>query len=57
VLRNELGCLVQTRVISSQAWVPQPRERAFLVGFPEHTAFGLSALKVPKTTQSAIEAV
>jgi DNA (cytosine-5)-methyltransferase 1 len=57
VLRNERGCLVQTRVISSQAWVPQPRERAFLVGFPEHTAFDLSALKVPKTTRADIEAI
>lgn len=47
VLRNELGYHVQTRVISSEPWVPQKRERIFIVGFREPTAFDLAALTVP----------
>lgn len=47
VLRNELGYHVQHRVISSEPWVPQRRERIFIVGFREPTAFDLSALRVP----------
>ena len=47
VLRNELGYHVQTRVISSEPWVPQKRERIFIVGFREKTAFDLKGLKLP----------
>lgn len=47
VLRNELGYHVQHRVISSEPWVPQKRERIFIVGFREPTAFDFGALRVP----------
>ena len=47
VLTNELGYHVQTRVISSEHWVPQRRERIFIVGFREPTDFDLKALKLP----------
>jgi DNA (cytosine-5)-methyltransferase 1 len=47
VLTNELGYHVQHRVIGSQSWVPQKRERIFIVGFREPTKFDLNALKVP----------
>ena len=47
VLRNDLGYHVQTRVISSEPWVPQKRERIFIVGFREKTAFDLQAMKLP----------
>jgi DNA (cytosine-5)-methyltransferase 1 len=47
VLQNELKYHVQTRVISSQPWVPQKRERIFIVGFREPTAFDLRALQLP----------
>jgi DNA (cytosine-5)-methyltransferase 1 len=47
VLRNELGYHVQARVISSEAWVPQRRERIFIVGFREKTDFDLHALQLP----------
>lgn len=49
VLTNELGYHVQTRVISSEHWVPQRRERIFIVGFREPTAFDLRSLKLPET--------
>ena len=50
VLRNELGYHVQHRVISSEPWVPQKRERIFIVGFREPTAFDFSALELPDAT-------
>jgi DNA (cytosine-5)-methyltransferase 1 len=50
VLSNELGYHVQTRVISSEYWVPQKRERIFIVGFRDQTAFDLKALELPKSS-------
>ena len=47
VLRNELGYDVKYRVISSEPWVPQKRERVFIVGFREPGAFSFDSLKVP----------
>lgn len=47
VLENELGYKVQARVISSEPWVPQKRERVFIVGFREDTDFDLDALELP----------
>lgn len=47
VLKNELGYHVQHRVISSEPWVPQKRERVFIVGFRDPTDFDLGALAVP----------
>ena len=38
---------MQTRVISSEPWVPQRRERVFIVGFREDTDFDLDALELP----------
>lgn len=48
VLEKELGYHVQTRVISSEHWVPQKRERIFIVGFREPTSFDLDGLKLPE---------
>jgi DNA (cytosine-5)-methyltransferase 1 len=47
VLKNELGYHVQSRVISSAPWVPQKRERVFIVGFREPTSFDLQDLELP----------
>ncbi|MBX9708393.1 MAG: DNA (cytosine-5-)-methyltransferase [Caulobacteraceae bacterium] len=47
VLRNELKYDVTARIISSEAWVPQRRERIFIVGFREPTGFDLNALELP----------
>lgn len=49
VLKQELGYHVQTRVISSEYWVPQKRERIFIIGFREPTGFDLQGLKLPKS--------
>ncbi len=48
VLRNELGYHVQHRVISSEPWVPQKRERIFIVGFREPSEFDFYSLRVPE---------
>lgn len=48
VLKNELGYHVQSRVIGSQPWVPQKRERIFIVGFRDQTNFDLASLKLPE---------
>lgn len=50
VLENELGYHVQSRVISSRPWVPQKRERIFIVGFKSPTAFDFDALQLPDTS-------
>jgi len=47
VLESDLGYRVDTRVVDSSPWVPQKRERIFLVGFRERTAFDFDELAVP----------
>jgi DNA (cytosine-5)-methyltransferase 1 len=47
VLTEELGYNVQHRIINAQSWVPQKRERIFIIGFREPTGFDLSALELP----------
>lgn len=48
VLTNELGYEVHTKVISSEPWVPQKRERIFIVGFKEKSNFSFDGLTVPE---------
>ena len=47
VLESELGYSVTTRVVVSSPWVPQKRERIFMVGFREPTAFDFDELAIP----------
>lgn len=51
VLQNELGYHVQVRVISSAPWVPQKRQRIFIVGFRERTDFNLNNLELPDANE------
>ncbi len=46
-LREELGYHVQSRVISSQPWVPQKRQRIFIIGFRDPTEFRFDDLELP----------
>ena len=48
VLEHELGYTVSHRVVDSSPWVPQKRERIFIVGFREPTAFDFDELSIPK---------
>ncbi len=47
VLEDELGYSVSTRVVDSSPWVPQKRERIFMVGFRERTGFDFGELAIP----------
>lgn len=48
VLENELGYRVSCRVISSAPWVPQKRERIFIVGFRDDSiSFDFDQLSAP----------
>jgi len=47
VLREELGYEVHYRVINSAPWVPQKRERIFIVGFRKPSLFDFSELEIP----------
>jgi DNA (cytosine-5)-methyltransferase 1 len=48
VLREQLGYHVNYQVISSAPWVPQKRERIFIVGFREKSPFSFDDLEVPQ---------
>lgn len=47
VLENELGYTVQERIIDAKGFVPQHRERIFIVGFREDVGFDFDALEIP----------
>ncbi|MFZ5733856.1 MAG: DNA (cytosine-5-)-methyltransferase, partial [Pseudomonadota bacterium] len=47
VLREELGYEVHYRVIDSRPWVPQRRERIFIVGFRDPSRFDFDMLQIP----------
>ena len=50
VLEKELRYRVYHRVISSASWVPQKRERIFIVGFRDHrVAFDFQEMAIPKS--------
>jgi DNA (cytosine-5)-methyltransferase 1 len=53
---RELGYSVFAEVVDAQAWVPQHRERVFLVGFADPVSFSFSELGRPvdKPTLSSI---
>jgi DNA (cytosine-5)-methyltransferase 1 len=48
-LEMELGYHVFSKVIDSQCWVPQHRERIIIVGFREETDFTWDSLIIPET--------
>lgn len=45
-LQEDLGYQVHTRIIDARSWVPQHRERIFLVGFREENDFSLDDLRL-----------
>jgi DNA (cytosine-5)-methyltransferase 1 len=51
ILRSlrEIGYEVEARVIDARHWVPQHRERIYIVGFRSETAFRLNDVAVPNT--------
>jgi DNA (cytosine-5)-methyltransferase 1 len=47
VLREELGYHIHYKVVNAESWVPQHRQRIFIVGFREDLPFGWDLLQVP----------
>ena len=56
-LENKLGYSVSVRVIDSSPWVPQKRQRIFIVGFRKPAAFDFSGLAVPAGPAPALRAI
>ena len=54
VLREELGYEVHSRIVSSEPWVPQKRERIFIVGFRDASAFSFNDLNVPDVAKGPV---
>ena len=48
VLESDLGYSVNVHIIDSSPWVPQKRERIFIVGFRDKTTFDFSDLPIPE---------
>ncbi|MCY3689012.1 MAG: DNA (cytosine-5-)-methyltransferase [Gammaproteobacteria bacterium] len=57
VLEEELGYQVRTRVVNSSPWVPQKRERLFMVGFREPTTFDFGDLAIPSGPAPTLSAI
>jgi DNA (cytosine-5)-methyltransferase 1 len=49
VLTKELGYQTHWKVIDAKSWVPQHRERIFIVGFREPNAFTFDDMSIPDT--------
>ncbi len=47
ILENELGYHISHRVIDARRWVPQHRERIFIVGLRDANDFDLNAMPLP----------
>ena len=47
ILKDELGYNVQARVIDARAFVPQHRERIFIIGFRDSNGFDFDDLIIP----------
>ena len=45
---EELGYVIQWKIIDASSWVPQHRERIFIVGFREETGFDFDSLPIPE---------
>jgi DNA (cytosine-5)-methyltransferase 1 len=52
VLREQLGYVVQTRIIDAQHYLPQHRERIIIVGFRENSGFDISSLVLPDKSKA-----
>ena len=57
VLQSELGYTVATRIVDSSPWVPQKRQRIFMVGFREPTDFDFDELAAPEPPGPTLGAI
>ncbi len=52
VLREQLGYVVQTRIIDARHYLPQHRERIIIVGFREDSGFDISSMVLPDKSKA-----
>ena len=57
VLQNELGYHVVKKVISSRPWVPQGRDRIFIVGFREKNDFSFDSVVFPEGPEPTLGSI
>jgi DNA (cytosine-5)-methyltransferase 1 len=57
VLREDLGYSVSTKIINSRPWVPQGRERIFIVGFRDGSNFSFDDLDMPTEAAPKLRSV
>jgi DNA (cytosine-5)-methyltransferase 1 len=53
-LEEELGYKIEHRVIDGQHWVPQHRERIFIVGFKKENGFDFEHLELPSPSEKPL---
>jgi DNA (cytosine-5)-methyltransferase 1 len=56
-LREDLGYHVHTRIIDARSWVPQHRERIFIVGFRDDCDFDFEKLVLPDYEAPTLDTV
>jgi DNA (cytosine-5)-methyltransferase 1 len=56
-LEEDLGYHVQTRIIDARSWVPQHRERIFIVGFRDDCDFDFEKLIMPQGEAPTLDSV
>jgi DNA (cytosine-5)-methyltransferase 1 len=54
---QELGYKVDARVIDARRWVPQHRERVYIVGFLHETAFRMEDIPEPTSAPPLLESI
>jgi DNA (cytosine-5)-methyltransferase 1 len=47
VLENQLGYTIQFKILDAKSWLPQHRERIFIVGFRTDQGFSFDDLQIP----------
>ena len=57
VLREDLGYEVCFRTVDAKAFVPQHRERIFIVGFRESSGYTTDSIHVPQLAQPRLEQI
>ncbi|HTQ15664.1 MAG TPA: DNA (cytosine-5-)-methyltransferase [Rhizomicrobium sp.] len=56
-LTEELGYRVQTRIIDARHFVPQHRERIFIVGFKDENGFDFNDMVLPEIGKPSLSAI
>jgi DNA (cytosine-5)-methyltransferase 1 len=53
-LCGDLGYSIQSRILNACFWVPQHRERVFIVGFREETGFDFAEMTFPELSAAGV---